>query len=118
MKTTLLKKLQICLNKRITKELVNQIKVSDYPIEYLCDDVCFTFKTHVYGEEKETVIKYPINWFQAFKEEWFPDFLIKKYPIIYKQHNIKTKIIYPTIRSNEPELKYHEVRSIKLDECL
>ena len=33
------------------------------------------------GKYATTAVKYPEDWWQAFKERWFPKWLLKKFPI-------------------------------------
>lgn len=52
------------------------------------------FRTLVYGE-KIKEIKYPKDWKEAFKERWFPKWLLKRYPVKYYRYNFK--LIYPDL---------------------
>jgi hypothetical protein len=43
-------------------------------------------------------IKYPRDWREAFKERWFPSWLLSRYPVVYKTHRIDVREIYPDYR--------------------
>lgn len=56
----------------------------------------------VYGREVgETTIKYPQNWIETLKERFFPDFLLKKFPVKNKEIKITLKETFPTIKASE-----------------
>lgn len=72
----------------------------------------FKMRAYVWGHTSTVMtIKYPADWKQAFKERWFPSFLLKKYPIVYKTYSVDASIIYPRINVVLPDeqhfLKYH-----------
>lgn len=51
--------------------------------------------------ERITEIRYPANWWQAFRERWLPECLRKKFPVRY--HIWKIDFLYPEIeRRNIP----------------
>lgn len=71
-------------------------------------------------EEKE--ITYPTNWWEAFKAEYFPEWLRKIYPIKYTKVTIKAKAFLPefsrqmpghkmVIVLEEPQYDYRYTRS-------
>jgi len=42
-------------------------------------------------ERQCEVEKYPFDWYEAFKERWFPKWLLAKKPVVYK--TVKTTIV-------------------------
>ncbi len=42
---------------------------------------------------KQEDLKYPVNWIEAFKERWFPKWLLKYYPVEYTL--IEVREYYP-----------------------
>jgi len=42
-------------------------------------------------------IKYPANWWEAFKERWFPKWLLRKFPIIYHEEHYDVHAFHPTV---------------------
>lgn len=61
----------------------------------------------LWGESGDTIkIKYPVDWWEAVKERWFPKWLLKKFPVKYVIHTITPKIIYPTLKISLPEKKH------------
>jgi hypothetical protein len=41
-------------------------------------------------------IKYPANWWEAFKERWFLKWLLKKFPVIYHEEHYDVHAFHPT----------------------
>lgn len=58
-----------------------------------------TFKAELFGEKcaDDTIIEYPKDWYQWFKQRWFPKWLLRRYPILKIRHVIKHKIAYPKL---------------------
>jgi hypothetical protein len=74
------------------------------------DQLVLRLQGYIWGETKfKKTIRYPIDWKQSIKERWFPKWLLKKYPVKYKTHNIDAKIIYPKLKISMPEQKHNLV---------
>lgn len=56
---------------------------------------------------KEITSKYPSDWWQAFKERWFPNWLLEYYPVKYTAVKLEARVLYPEIHF--PEKQYHLV---------
>ncbi len=62
------------------------------------DAVGVRFSVMVYGEDLEPItITVPEDWWQAFKQRWFPQFLLKRYPARTVTHTWDVKQMYPDI---------------------
>ena len=46
--------------------------------------------------ERVKEIRYPLDWWQAFKERWFPKWLLKWKPVVY--HTWKIDFLYPELK--------------------
>lgn len=44
----------------------------------------------------------PLSWWQMFKEQWFPKWLLRKYPVKKVEHLINLKTVYPFLRTEIP----------------
>ena len=51
-------------------------------------------------------IKYPADWWQAFKARWFPDWAKMRWPVEYMVHVIDIKAVYPEFRPSVPDENY------------
>lgn len=81
---------------------------TDMSVKAEADDaikqIILRFKAYMYAEQhKHIEIKYPEDWWQAFKHRWYPDWLLKRYPIRYKEHIIDVKAFYPGYKVSIPE---------------
>jgi hypothetical protein len=59
---------------------------------YLTDQMVYAIKVHVAGEKLDT-IAYPSDWWQAFKERWFPAWLQDRHPVKYTRYEVHAQ--YP-----------------------
>jgi len=61
----------------------------------------------VYGKNHEgTTVKYPATWWQAFKEQYFPWWLLKRYPVERTVVYVNFKEIYPDFVPTDPDMKH------------
>lgn len=42
-------------------------------------------------------VKYPEDWWQAFKERWFPRWLLKRFPVKYHEERYEARAFYPDV---------------------
>jgi hypothetical protein len=74
---------------------------------YMLDSFEFQVKGYLFGERQPDInIEYPRDWWQSFKDRWFPNRLLAKYPVIKKYHTLKRSIVYPYIKVSLPG-NYH-----------
>ena len=60
------------------------------------DTLVIAIKGYVYGEHKDgVVISYPDGWWQAFRQRWFPAWVLKGRPVKMVTRDIKFRVIYP-----------------------
>ena len=66
----------------------------------------YTLKADVYGNVIES-IRHPKDWKQAFKERWFPQWLLKRYPVEYKEYTLD--VIIPGLKAldNAPYMRLY-----------
>lgn len=83
----------------ITRKMIH----SDLEITLLKDNVfnemIFALKTYVLGLADERIRIYkewPENWWEAFKDRWFPTWLKNKYPVRY-DHIMVDQAIYKAV---------------------
>jgi len=55
-------------------------------------------------------VKYPADWVQAFKLRFFPEWLIKKFPVQYatasKTYTVEDKALFPNLVVSQPNQAY------------
>lgn len=78
-----------------------------YSAEEFGNIIAYRLYTQLVGERKTpNPIVYPENWWEAFKERWFPEFLKNKYPVQYTTHHIEFDVFYPDFRPEWGEAKF------------
>lgn len=69
--------------------------------------------TNIIAGERIKEIRYPLDWWQAIKERWFPKFALKWWPV--RWHTFKIDFLYPEIEMRgdfHPEIAiYDSVKS-------
>lgn len=88
------------------KNILAQVKIEVRQglIDIMAGQVVFAIHGYIWAENLDTAtIQYPLDWWQAFKERWFPGWLIKRYPVKYRIHIFDMKVLYPN---------YHKHHSI------
>lgn len=65
---------------------------------FVAQIICDVRKTFEY--------KYPADWWQAFKERWFPDWAKKRWPVQYTTHKIDAFVLYPELDVQDPRLPH------------
>jgi len=53
--------------------------------------------------QDEYVISWPENWWEHFKDRWFPKWAKKKWPIKREAHRIKISLLYPKFKISLPD---------------
>lgn len=64
------------------------------------------FFTEVAGKKDDrsktvgyATVKYPDGWWQSFKADWFPEWLLDRFPVRYTEERVKQEIIYKVTAS-------------------
>lgn len=99
---TLQRIMRIVSRKHITDEAVATAICENTIFEMYRDSTLQThvmqIVTYLWGKvNKEVAVKYPADWKEAFKERWYPKWLLKRYPVVYVDYVIKAYELYPDI---------------------
>lgn len=98
-KSVKLEKLTFGLELKIARELVDD---KDQYIGY-------RIRGYVWSQDagKKVEFKYPVDWWQAFKERFFKGWLLERYPVKYTHKFFEVKATYPglVIKGNDPILR-------------
>lgn len=107
--TVKLEKLKYMLLKRLSSEFLADVEITPFA-SFLADEIYLRLKGYVWAEEEsaqQQVIRYPYNWWQAFKEQWFPKWMLSRWPVKYAKVVLDVKAIYPNFR---PAIPNQEMR--------
>jgi len=121
-KDVILQKLDYAISTRIDLDHMyyGNINSKAYIVDAICNDMMLQINGFVWGEKgvKLKVIEHPKDWKEAFKERWFPNFLLKRFPVIYTTHEISFDLMYPNFKPNIPDEKYSTHCNIKVLDSL
>lgn len=102
-KTVTLEKMDVVLNFVVSREA---------PADYIADLIKYMVRGYVWSQDagKKVEFKYPADWWQAFKERWFPAWLLKSYPVIYTHREFQVKATYPdlVVQNHNPVMRLAE----------
>lgn len=83
---------QLCITKAMVDDFVTNniaFRTREEALFHLQNSIITEARLYFYTRAVQPItIKYPKDWFQAFKERFYPKFLLKKYPVAYKTHTI------------------------------
>lgn len=101
-KTTELEKLKFSMNLRVSREALD--KADSF--------ILHRVSGYVWSQDagKKVEFRYPADWREAFKERWFSNWLLKKFPVRYTYKSFQVKATYPglNVQSHEPVLRLLE----------
>lgn len=92
-KEVILEKVRLAAGRCLSKDLLEKVSVY-VEEEYLTGDIFVKLQATVYGRTAG-VISYPADWWQAFKDRWFPRWAKGRWPV--RQTRINVVDVYPSI---------------------
>lgn len=81
-------KVLIAANKRVPVEMLQRCDIRTH-VDVIRNDLVFMLDTYMVGIPKETIdleAEWPEDWWEAFRERWFPAWWLKRWPV--KCHRI------------------------------
>jgi hypothetical protein len=67
-------------------------------VNFMADDVVLRIKQKMLGTVLEDVhISYPATWWDAVKDQFFPQWMLRRWPAKYKHHDIIVRELYPRL---------------------
>ena len=89
-----LERIDLRFDKHIDKYLLIEQRFDVF--EFTAGQMLLELRGYLLGEKtNETIITYPLDWWEAFKERWFPLWAKKRWPVKRKTHKISFNILYP-----------------------
>jgi hypothetical protein len=67
-------------------------------VEGRADVMVIELEAYVLGMPKERIAvheRYPLDWWQAFRERWFPKWWLRRWPVAYKTIDIDQQLYGP-----------------------
>ena len=106
----ILKKVKYAIGFSIEKEMIDDMMSADLEllIEKRCKALSFSLRASLFSQHLGSVsVTYPADWWQHFKQRWFPRWLKKRCPVkeTVVTHNINA--LYPKLKPRlEDELYF------------
>jgi hypothetical protein len=98
-----LDRLQFSLSYYLSQELQKEMAISPQVLaEMIGEQIVYKIRFFLYGKKIKTTVHYPRDWWEAFKDRWFPQWLKRKYPVQYQV--IQLTSIYPKIAGEGPRI--------------
>ena len=99
--------------------IVNKVGgyLNDVNVDIVADAVAEAFKIDVMGfvwgekVDRKLVFEYPATWWQMFKQQYFPEWLLKRVPVKMKRKYVDIYALYPDLKlevSDKRGLKNYE----------
>ena len=90
-----LEKMRFGLMTRISQEML----VSEVSAEYVANDLLLKVKGFVWGRKVKVYrFYYPRDWWESFKDRWFPAWFKKRYPVIFIEQKVDVNELYPNLK--------------------
>lgn len=107
------------IRRKILLEAIEDVQVSfDCQIvQDTAESAILEVAAYVSGRKNNYItvdVKYPTNWWEAFKEYWFPKFLLKYWPVKYNRIYIHEPqfVICPHFPTESREIHYEYIERV------
>ena len=103
METVTLERMRIAATMQISKDLVEHFAMPPKVdiasgVDLISNAITLRVVQMVYGRTMEEVrAEYPVDWWQAFKERWFPAWAKKRWPVEWVRVRLEAKELYPKL---------------------
>lgn len=102
--------IKVAIQERLSETTLSNVDVKfGSSADKIGDGVLMQVQGFLLGETPEPKhIRHPEDWWQAFKERWFPKWALKRWPVIMSVHEISFKVFYPDFKP-----KWSEQRAVE-----
>lgn len=101
--SVLLEKIQFAVSRRMPDVYLQDAELDTY-LDYEADAIVAHFEASLYGQKQtdtkteEDCFSLPSSWFQMFKESYFPEWLLSRYPVQERKLPFTRKIVTHTTK--------------------
>lgn len=89
--------IRIAITDEMMKDWVNPPDISFERGFDIGQYVIYIVQRAVAQKLQEYPVSYPADWWQAFKERWFPAWVKRRWPVKYTRYTIKAWEVYPRV---------------------
>ena len=91
------------ISEELAQDMVNQPEVRA-TWDYVAKNIGLMVRMHILGREMERVeCRWPVDWWQAFKERWFPAWAKERWPVREEVRYLVARELYPKVKLPEKE---------------
>ena len=98
-----LERIKLVVLQYITEELAEQFAIPPKAdisamTKWMGNEIVLRIVQEVYGREMERIeVRYPLDWWEAFKERWFPAWAKERWPVRWVTEQITARELYPRV---------------------
>jgi len=105
--TATLEKLKMAVIQAISPHLLGDRVDIDTMSQFMADEIVLRVTGHIWAEQLVSdEFQWPADWWEAFKERWFPAWAKRRWPVRYERHRLDVKAVYPNLRPSVPDEPY------------
>ena len=88
---------QLGADARLPNRLIKDMTIDAEAM--LCDEMAYRFRCLLPAQPlKPAIFMHPRDWWEAFKERWFPKWALRRWPVVQTVHEWSGEDIYPEYR--------------------
>lgn len=99
-----LERMTFAVQQYITEELAAdfanapQVKLHSH-VDFMVGGMVVELRQHIYGRiAEQEEVKYPADWWEAFKGRWFPAWAKERWPVRYRWITLTARELYPMVK--------------------
>lgn len=93
-----LQKLRFAVSQRISQAQLLDFSVDTFQ-DFFTEDLTYRLKAAVWARHiGSDDVRFPADWWQAFKERWFPRWVNRRWPVQYRTFTIDAWHKYPALQ--------------------
>ena len=104
-----LERMRVVVLQYVTEELAEKFAIApkaelSLHTQFMSNEIVLRIVQEVYGRQLEKVeASYPRDWWQAFKDRWFPGWAKQRWPVRRKHIELIARELYPKMALPERE---------------
>ena len=94
-----LERLELAVAQRIATDLPRIETKTDFAVDHSARCLVAQLRAFIYGQRlDQKTYRYPLTWWDAFKDRWFPKKLLEWFPVTWKTIEISAEVLYPDLQ--------------------
>jgi len=94
----MLQKIEFAVSRRLEGHCLQDASLETY-LDHEANSMVVQFRAYLYGQESVVEsdeidhLSFPATWFEQFKGQYFPRWLLKRFPVVQKKYPYHRKVI-------------------------